>query len=273
MTCLPFSGITFSHLKSVWAYRGFVLGSVKREFQSRYQNSLLGAAWTVLNPLAMILIYTVVFSQVMRARLPGTENTYSYSIYLCAGVLTWGLFAEITSRSLTVFIEHANLIKKLSFPRLCLPVIVIASAGLNFAVIFGLFTAFLLVTGNFPGLPYLAVFPLLVLEAAFAIGLGVTLGILNVFFRDIGQLYGVILQFWFWLTPIIYPASVLPEWIRPFIGLNPMASLMAAFQTVLVSGRWPLWGELIPITLLAFAMCGLGIWLYRRHAGEMVDEL
>ena len=116
-------------LRALWAYRGFIRGSVQREFQSKYRNSLLGAAWTILNPLAMIVVYTVIFAQVMRAKLPGMDSTFAYSIYLCAGVLTWGLFAEITGRAQNIFIEHANLMKKLSFPRLCLPVTVVASAA------------------------------------------------------------------------------------------------------------------------------------------------
>ena len=78
-------------LKPLWAYRGFIFGSVKREFESKYRNSLLGAAWTVLNPLAMIIVYTVIFSQVMRTKLPGIDSAFAYSIYLCAGILTWGL--------------------------------------------------------------------------------------------------------------------------------------------------------------------------------------
>ena len=82
---------------------------------------MLGAAWTVLSPLAMILVYTVIFSQVMHSRLPGSTSTFAYSIYLCAGILTWGLFAEIIARAQTMFLEHANLIKKISFPRICLP--------------------------------------------------------------------------------------------------------------------------------------------------------
>ena len=131
-------------LRGVWAYRGFILGSVKREFQSKYRNSMIGAAWTVLNPLAMIIVYTVIFSQIMRAKLPGIDSTFAYSIYLCAGVLTWGLFAEIIGHGQNVFLEHANLIKKLSFPRICLPVIVVLNAGLNFAISFGLFTGFLI---------------------------------------------------------------------------------------------------------------------------------
>ena len=96
-------------VKALWNYRGFISGSVKREFQSKYRNSLLGALWTVLNPLAMIVVYTVIFSEVMKARLPGVDSVFGYSIYLCAGILTWGFFAELVGRSQTVFIDNANL--------------------------------------------------------------------------------------------------------------------------------------------------------------------
>lgn len=259
-------------LKALWAYRGFILGSVKREFQLKYRDSMLGAAWTVLNPLAMILIYTLIFSQVMHTKLPGIDSNFAYSIYLCAGVITWGMFAEITGRALTIFLENANLLKKLSFPRLCLPTVVVLNAGLNFAIIFGLFALFLLITGNFPGWVFLGLIPLLVIQTAFAIGLGITLGVLNVFFRDVGQLFGVVLQFWFWLTPIVYPVTILPEYVRSLMELNPMAGLMSAYQGILVGGQWPQWQTLWPVTLLAVLLCGLGIRLFRKHAGEMVDE-
>jgi lipopolysaccharide transport system permease protein len=260
-------------VRPLWAYRGFILGSVKREFQSKYRNSLLGAAWNVLNPLAMIIVYALIFSQIMRARLPGVDTTFAYSIYLCAGIITWGLFAEIVGRGQNVFLENANLIKKLSFPRLCLAVTVVANAVLNFSIIFGLFTAFLLLSGNFPGLPFLAVFPLLALLVLFSISLGITLGVLNVFFRDVGQFFGIFLTFWFWLTPIVYPVSILPERLQPWMNLNPMARLANAFQIVLVNGQWPNWSNLWPVVVLALLLCVFGFGLYRRHAGEMVDEL
>ena len=224
-------------LGALWAYRGFIVGSVMREFQSKYRNSLLGAAWTVINPLAMIIVYTVIFSQIMKAKLPGVDTTFAYSIYLCAGILTWGLFAEIVGRAQNTFLENANLLKKLSFPRLCLPVTVVANAGLNFAIIFGLFSAFLVLSGNFPGWPYLALLPLLAILVAFAIGLGITLGVLNVFFRDVGQFFGIFLQFWFWLTPIVYPVSILPERLQPYMNLNPMARLDQRLSGH--PGQWP----------------------------------
>ncbi len=260
-------------LRSLWAYRGFILGSVKREFQSKYRNSLLGAAWTVIQPLAMIVVYTLIFTQVMKARLPGSESAFGYSIYLCAGILTWGLFAEITGRAQNIFLENANLLKKLSFPRLCLPAVVVLSACLNFAIIFGLFTVFLLLTGSFPGWVYLAIVPLLLVQIAFSIGLGISLGVLNVFFRDVGQLFNVILQFWFWLTPIVYPLTILPESLRPWMELNPIAPLMAAYQGMLIAGQWPQWQSLWLIVFLAALFCILGYRLFRNRAGEMVDEL
>jgi lipopolysaccharide transport system permease protein len=260
-------------LRALWAYRGFILGSVKREFQSKYRNSLLGAAWTVINPLAMIIVYTVIFAQIMKAKLPGVDSTFAYSIYLCAGVLTWGLFAEIVGRGQNVFLDNANLLKKLSFPRLCLPVVVVANAGLNFVIIFGLFAAFLVLSGNFPGWPFMALVPVLALLVAFSIGLGITLGVLNVFFRDVGQFFGIFLSFWFWLTPIVYPVSILPEALQSAMSLNPMARLMTAFQVILVNGQWPNWYSLWPVAALAILLCVIGFGLFRRHAGEMVDEL
>ena len=260
-------------LLALWSYRGFILGSMRREFQARYRNSLLGAAWAVLNPLAMIVVYTVIFSQIMRARVPGLDPTFGYSIYLCAGLLTWGLFAEITSRAQNMFIEHANLLKKLSFPRLCLPVVVVGTAGLNFGIIFGLFTIFLLLSGNFPGWPFLALIPVLAILILLAIGLGITLGVLNVFFRDVGQAFGIFLQFWFWLTPIVYPVSVLPVELQPWLFLNPMVNIVTAFQDVLAAGHWPRWGALWPAAVLAMLSCWAGLQLFRRRAGELMDEL
>lgn len=264
----------FGVLSGPWAYRGFIFGSVKREFQSKYRNSLLGAAWTVIQPLAMIIVYTVIFSQVMQVKLKGVDATFAYSIYLCAGIITWGLFAEISGRGQNIFLEHANLLKKLSFPRLTLPIIVVLSAGLNFGIIFGLFSLFLLLSGNFPGWAYLALFPVIAIQVAFAIGLGISLGVLNVFFRDVGQMFNVVLQFWFWLTPIVYPAAILPEAARDILlSWNPMAPLIAAYQGILLLGQWPEWESLIMPAAVANLLCILGLRLYRRRSGEMVDEL
>lgn len=260
-------------LTALCAYRGFILGSVKREFQIKYRNSLFGAAWTLINPLAMVIVYTVIFSQVMRAKLPGVDNNFAYSVYLCSGSLTWSLFAEIVGRGQNIFLDNANLLKKISFPRICLPVIVVVSASLNFAIIFGIFLGFLIAVGAWPGYTAFTIMPVLIVQLLLATGLGMTLGVLNVFFRDVGQFFSIFLQFWFWLTPIVYPSSILPEAIEPIMNLNPMYPLVKAYQGIFVSGQWPDWHSLLYPLVLGLMLCFLGMRLFRQHAGEMVDEL
>jgi lipopolysaccharide transport system permease protein len=262
-----------TQLSVIYHFRSFIYGSVQREFSTRYRNSMLGAAWLVLQPLAQILVFTLVFSQVMQARLPSVDGSFGYSIFLCAGLLTWGLFADIMNRSQNMFLENANLLKKISFPRICLPIIVTLNACIGFAIIFGLFVGFLLISGNFPGWIFLVIVPVLLLQILLAIGLGMIVGVLNVFFRDVGQLFGIVLQFWFWLTPIIYPLATLPEWAQRIVKLNPMTPLVVSYQDILVHGALPPWGSLLPTAILACVLCFFGMRLFQKHVGEMVDEL
>ncbi|AVS98106.1 ABC transporter [Paracidovorax avenae] len=245
-----------------------------REFHGKYRESLLGAFWSVANPLTMIVIYTVVFGQLMRSTLPGHEKTpFAFSIYLCAGVITWGLFSEMLVRLNGVFLEHGNLIKKTNFPRICLPAIVTASALINFGIIFALYLLFLAIIGHWPGMALLALVPLLALQILFTLGLGVFLGTLNVFFRDVGQLTGVVLQFWFWLTPIVYTLPSLPGRARDLMELNPMQPLMAAYQQIFLDKTFPAFGPLLPLAILTVIFMLLGTGFFLARVGELVDEL
>jgi lipopolysaccharide transport system permease protein len=260
-------------LKALWAYRGFVLGMVARDFRGRYLGSVLGASWAVLNPLAQILIYTLVFSRVMRARVPNIPDALAYSLYLCAGVLTWNYFVEVLLRSQTVFLEQASMLKKVSFPRVTLPAYVFLSASVNFSIIWGLFLAFLLVSGRWPGWALVALVPLLLIQQALAAGLGLVLGVINVFFRDVAQAVGVGLQFWFWLTPIVYPLDTVPEVARGLIARNPLCPLVASYQRIIVEHQWPMWSQLWPVCIMALVIAAIGETVFRHLAGAMVDEL
>ncbi len=261
-------------LKALWAYRSFVWGSVLREFQGRYRESLLGAFWSVANPLAMIVIYTVVFGQLMRPQLAGHEHTpFAFSIYLCAGIITWGLFAEMLGRLNNVFLEHGNLIKKSNFPRICLPAIVAASALVNFVIVFGLYLVFLALIDHWPGWLLLAVVPLLVLQVLFTLGLGIFLGTLNVFFRDVGQLTGIVVQFWFWLTPIVYVFDSMPAAARNILQYNPLQPLMVAYQGIFLSQCLPDVASLAPLVALTVFFLILGARFFLSRVGELVDEL
>ncbi|MBF0375637.1 MAG: ABC transporter permease [Alphaproteobacteria bacterium] len=258
---------------NLWRYRDFLRGAVQRELQARYRGSLLGMAWALLNPLAMIAVYAVIFSQVVSVKLPRSDSSFAYSIHLCAGVLTWGLFAQIIDRSLVMFVHNAHLVKKINFPRVCLPALAVLNSIVDFAIIFSVFIVFLLLIGRFPGLPSLALAPLIGILALFATGIGVALGTANVFFRDVEQMARVILQFWFWLTPIIYPLSILPESIGRVAAWNPLTPVMIGFQDVLVGGQWPDWASLAYPGVIALACAALGAGLFRRHAADIADEL
>jgi len=246
---------------------------VRREFETRYQNSLLGTLWSLLTPLATIVIYVLIFSQLMRARLPNVDNDFAYGVYICAGVLTWGMFAEVISRCQSIFIENANMLKKLSFPRICLPIIVVCNSLINLTIMLFILLVFLFFTDNNPGITILAIIPLLAIQLTIAVAIGVFLGVLNVFFRDVAPFTGIMLQLWFWFTPIIYPLSILPEWVRELVLLNPMTHIIVGYQTVFVYGAWPEWSTLLFPLIVALLLSLYSFRLYKKRGGEIVDEL
>ena len=261
-------------LENIWHYREFILSCVMRDFKARYTGSMLGILWTVFQPLAMILVYTLIFSQVMKSKLAGMETIpYAYSIYLCAGVLTWGMFQEMLFGCINVFFSNANLMKKVSFPRICLPAITVCSSFLNFIIGFVLFCIFMLIIGKFPWgtAPFLLV--ILAVQIIFTLGLGIGLGVLNVFFRDIGQMMGVLLQFWFWFTPVVYPLAIVPKELVWLMDFNPMYHIISAYQSVFVYNSLPPAGGLMAVLVLALLLGGWSLHLYRKHVGELVDEL
>jgi lipopolysaccharide transport system permease protein len=260
-------------LASLWRYRSFVLGMARREFQARYLGSVLGSAWALLSPLAMIFIYTVIFGQMMRHRVPGVADGLGYGIFLCAGVLTWNMFAETLQRCTTVFVDQGNLLKKMSFPRATLPAIVLVSATINFAIVLGLLLLVLLLLGRFPGSAVIGFVPLLLLQQSFALGAGVALGVLNVFFRDVSHAIAVLLQFWFWFTPIVYPLGELEGRVRFFITLNPLTNLVFGYQEILLHNRWPPLSSYAPQLVVAIAMLWIARLAFRRLAGDMADHL
>lgn len=265
--------ISLGMLRDVWAFRGFITGNVKREFQSRYLGTQFGAFWVVVHPFTMIVIYTVVFAKLMKTSLPNHSSEYAYSIFLCAGVLTWNLFAEMLSRCVNIFIENGGMLKKVNFPKLCLPIIVLTSSWLHFAIVMSLFLIFLALSGNFPGWVLLAGIPVLAIQAAFTVGLGVLLATINVFYRDVSHSVSVILQFWFWVTPIIYVPTLIPERARAVLEWNPMWPLIQAYQGIFLDHAMPTWALLVYPAILAAVLSVLGMYAFFRLQGEIVDEL
>lgn len=259
--------------RALWRYRGFIAGNVEREFRLRYTGSVLGVTWNLLQPLALVVIYVVVFTEVMQARLPGGGDAYDYGLYVLAGMLVWLPFSEIIGRCVNLFIENANLLKKAAFPRVTLLASAVLSSLVNLGLVALVFVLVLVTIGRFPGWSMLALAAPVAITVVFAAGLGILLGTLNVLFRDVGQFTTIALQFWFWLTPIVYPPSVLPEKFQGVAAFNPLSPLVGAFQSVFVNARAPDWSSLGTVAAVALIVFGLGYALFKGNAATLVDEL
>jgi lipopolysaccharide transport system permease protein len=260
-------------LTSAWHYRHFILTSIRNEFVTRFARSRLGGAWAIIHPLSMVLIYALILSAVLSAKLPGIENRYAYAIYLTAGMLGWSLFSEVLNRCVGTFIENGNLMKKMVFPKVALPMIIAGSGLINNAIMLLVILIVFALLGHFVPMALLWLPLLTAVGLLLALGLGVTLGILNVFLRDIGQVMPIVMQFLFWFTPVVYPVSIVPPALQGWLQLNPLYHLITAYQSVLVYGQAPAWKGLFGVTLLGLALLAASFVLFRKANPEMVDAL
>jgi lipopolysaccharide transport system permease protein len=260
-------------VRSAWRYRHFIASSVKNDLKARFARSRLGAAWMVLQPLAQVAIYSLVLSRVMGAKLPGVTNQYAYPIYLMAGMLGWSLFVEVVQRSLTLFVDNGNLMKKIFFPRVCLPFIAVGSALISNVLLFFATVVIFGFLGHPPTLAMLWLPVLVLVNVAFSLGLGLLLGVINVFVRDVGQVMAVVLQLWFWVTPIVYMPNILPPGFQTIIHLNPLFGIVSGFQDVMLYGRSPDFVSLGWTSLGSLVLLALAFMMFRKAAPEMVDVL
>ncbi len=226
-------------LRVFWIYRLFIWHSAISDLRYRYAGSAMGVFWNVLIPLLQILILTIVFSQIMAVRLPGAGSTKVFAIYLCSGLLPWLGFSECVSRGTQSFLENATYLKKLPIPEQIF--VAQSTVGGTLSVGISMVLLFLLtivlkepITWAWLGVPMV-----ILLLQSFGFGLGLMLGSMNVFFRDIGQGLGIILQMWMWLTPIVYVKEILPALFQELLVFNPAFPFIDALQGIIVGGLWP----------------------------------
>ena len=259
--------------RDLYKYRNFIIQSVRNDLINRFSRSKLGGLWAILNPLSQVLIYALILSNVLAAKLPGVDSQYAYAIYLMAGLLGWTLFNEIVGRCLNIFIEHGNLIKKMSFPRVTLPAIAVGSCLINNLFLFISMLGIFALLGHQFNMAMLWLIPLILIVVVFSLGIGLILGVMNVFLRDIGQVTPIILQMLFWFTPIVYPITIIPEAYRHWLNLNPMYPIIDAYQQILVYGNSPQWGGVLIILAVGIILSIVGLFMFRRSSSEMVDAL
>lgn len=260
-------------LKALWAYRGFILSAIRNDFKTRFARSKLGVLWMIIHPLMQVLIFATILSEVLSAKLPGITNKYGYALYLMAGTLFWTLFAESITRSVNLFIDNGNLMKKVAFPRICLPFIAAGSMAINnLLLLVAIFVVFA-VLGHVPTASVIWLPALMLLTLGLSMSLGLLLGVFNVFMRDIGQVVPVVLQAFFWLTPIVYSVEILPPDVRNLFKLNPLFPLVSAYHDVLLYERVPDWSSLLPLTIATVVLGVVSLVVFRRASQEMVDAL
>lgn len=260
-------------IRSIWAYRYFIASSIKNELRVRFIRSKLGALWMIIHPLMQVLIFATILSEVLSAKLPGIDNKYAYALYLMAGTLCWSMFAETVGKGVSLFVDSGNLMKKMAFPRICLPVIAGGTMLVNNLLLLVAIFAVFAVLGHYPQMEALWLPVLMLLTLFFAMSIGLLLGVLNVFMRDIGQVVPVVLQALFWLTPIVYNISILPEHVQKIFKLNPLYPLVTSYQNVLLYNRPPVWDELIWLMVAAIVLALASLVMFRRASPEMVDAL
>lgn len=263
----------FGQLKALWHYRYFIVSSIKTEFLSRFARSKLGALWVLIHPMSQVVVYSFVLSNILSARLPSVNIPYAYSVYLMAGILAWSLFSEILTRMLTVFIDNGNTLKKITFPKITLPIIVAGSAIVNNTMLFVAMLIIYIIIGHYPTAQLLWLIPLTAIVIALASSLGLILAVINVFIRDVGQAVTIGLQFLFWFTPIVYVTNIIPEKYLFLLSLNPLYHIVTSYQQVLVFKATPDILAMMKVAFICLILMVFATIFFKRANEEIVDML
>jgi lipopolysaccharide transport system permease protein len=255
--------------QEIWAYRDLLYLLVWRDIKSRYRQMALGPLWIVLQPLMTIVIFTVVFGKF--ARIP--SDGIPYPVFAYTALLPWQLFATATAKSADSLVNNIHLVSKVYFPRTIVPVAAVFVSVADFMASFGVLLAMMLVYRTFPTLAVLTLPLYLLLAIATAMAVGLWFASLSVKYRDVALAVTYIIQLWFYATPIIYPTSMVPESLRGWFMLNPMAQVVEGFRWALLgTGRGPDGITAISIALVVVALIS-GAMYFRQTEGSIVDSI
>ena len=253
----------------IWNYREAVRLLTLRELRVRYSNSALGVVWSLIAPLVMTVVFTLIYGVIMPNPQP------AYPVFFLAGLLPWNFFSQALTASTQSVTGNGNLVKRVFFPREILPISTVLATGINFLVSLiplGILMAFYGVAFT-PAL--LWILPILATQVALSVGLGLVLSALNTLFRDVQQMVDILILPLFFATPVFYDLSVIQsEWIRTAVTIgNPMAGLVTAYRAAIYSGRAPDALSLGVPLLEAAALLLIGWILFRKTSDAFVDEL
>jgi len=268
-----------TRLAELWRYRELVRNLVVRDLKVRYKNSVLGIAWSWINPLLMMLVFTFVFDVIGFGR----QDVRAYPVYFLAAILPWNMFSASVVGATASVVGNSYLIKKVYFPREVLPLTIVLSNTVNFLISLPVFFAVALVLGiHFT--PWVLLVPVVLLvQIIFTVGIGLILATLNVYYRDTQIIMEVLMLAWFFITPIFWDQSIMPE-SKVILGLalpirrlvyylNPMASIIASYRDTMFYGARPALDFFLRSAATAVVILVLGYVIFHRFSSSFAEEL
>jgi lipopolysaccharide transport system permease protein len=248
-----------------------IIDLAKRDFTERYSGSALGFIWSFIYPLINILIYMVIFGNLMGARLPGMSSMWGYGVYLIAGLVPWTAFANTVTRSSTVFLDKKNIISKIHLDLPALPLFIVVSETITFIVTLVIFLGILLITG-FSFSAYLFFIPVIYLiQQIFAYALGFFLAMFVVFLRDLREVVTIGFQIWFWFTPIVYVFEILPPLAQQILFWNPALAFISAYHDIFILQKMPSFLYLSILLIMSIVLIVLDILIFKKLEKDIRD--
>jgi ABC-2 type transport system permease protein len=248
-------------LKEVIRYRDLVVELVRRDILARYKRSLLGIIWTMLNPLGMMIVLTLVFSQLF-------HTLEGYAAYVLSGLIAWNFFAQSTSNSISALAWGGDFFRRIYVPRSVFAISQVGTGLVNLVLsLVPLFAVMLVVGTPIRWTVFFSVIPIFLLSC-FALGLGLLISSVAIYFPDIIEMYQIILMAWFYLTPILYPMDAIPVALRPLWLLNPMYHLVNIFRLPLYYGTIPSLPEMLVSAAIAIVTLVFSAWIFARRSNE-----
>jgi lipopolysaccharide transport system permease protein len=243
----------------------------KRDFKERYVGTGLGQLWYILSPIITIFIYTVVFSDFMKMKMNIVDNSYAYSIYLVPGLLAWTSFSTIIMRLNTSFFEKSNLIKKINVPMYSFQLAIVITEFFLFLLSISLGIGFLLLVHQPVTWMFLWIIPIMIIQSLFAFAIGVILSLFTTFFKDLKEAIPIVVQLWFWMTPIIYMREMLEKKYPFLLTYNPFYYFARIFQDIFLYAKAPSLESLVIITSMMIVALLVAGYLYKKMIATIKD--
>jgi len=263
----PARGWAPLNLRELWVHRELLYLLVWRNLKVRYKQTALGAAWAVIPSVLTMLVFTVIFGHLGRLSSDGSP----YALFSFCALVPWTYFAGSLSLASTSLLENERLVTKIYFPRLLIPLAAVLVGLLDLTIAFGLLLVLAAFYGVYPDVRALTVVPLAGLACAAAFGVGLLLSALNVFYRDVRYVIAFLIQFWLFVTPVAYSASLVPERWRLLLGLNPMAGVVTGFRWAMLDGPFPT--VTLPVSIASTAVLLLAALYYFRRVEDTFADV